>query len=437
MRPKPPQSAIKPKAKLGKYRIERKLGEGGFAAVYRALDTIEGIRVALKIPYPHLVTDETLDDFRREVRLAAQLKHPNILPLKNAEFINDHFVVAFPLGDRTLADRLQSRLSLATALNFAGQMLDAVAYAHQHHVIHCDIKPENLILFPQNELLLTDFGIAKVALKTIRASGSGTIGYVAPEQAVGRPSYRSDVFSLGLILYRMLAGHLPEWPYEWPPPGYQRIRRLHADLVELMRRAIAIDPRRRFRDAGHMLAALRRVKPKALAYRAKGGGGHGVTKKASDWRTVRRRQFLQQFGRRLDTRHPCARCQGPVSEAMHFCPWCGASRSLHRAETPFPQHCPRCNRGLKLDWKYCPWCFGPGFDVPTTRSYSDVRYAGRCSNPACSRRLLMPFMRYCPWCRRKVQRSWKIEGSSDRCSSCHWGVVRAFWTHCPWCGNSL
>jgi serine/threonine protein kinase len=97
-------------------------------------------------------------------------------------------------------------------------MIEAVAYAHRQRIIHCDIKPENFILFPDNRLRLTDFGIARVAQNTVAGSGSGTVGYMAPEQAMGKPSMRSDVFSLGLVIYRMLTGQLPEWPFEWPPP---------------------------------------------------------------------------------------------------------------------------------------------------------------------------------------------------------------------------
>ncbi len=266
-RPLRAYTVFKANQRLDKYRIERKIADGGFAAVYQALDTIEGVRVALKIPHPHQVTPHVLDLFRREVRLAATLDHPNILPLKNASFIDGHFVIVFALGERTLADRLRSRLSLETAFDYTEQMLEAVAYAHDHWIVHCDIKPENLILFPGNRLRLTDFGIARVVLRTVKASGSGTVGYIAPEQAVGRPSFQSDVFSLGLIIYRMLTGHLPEWPYRWPPLGIERLRRKgHPDLIQWLRKAIDPDPRKRFDDARQMLNAFQRLKPRALRF---------------------------------------------------------------------------------------------------------------------------------------------------------------------------
>ena len=261
--------ALKARQKIGKYRIEQRLAAGGFAAVYQALDTIEGIRVALKIPHASIMTESVLRDFRNEVRLVAKLEHPNILPLKDASFIDGQFVIVFPLGERTLADRLRKRMSVETALDLMEQMLEGLAYAHRHRVIHCDIKPDNFILFPGNRVRLTDFGIARVAQRTVRASGSGTLGHMAPEQAMGKPSLRSDVFALGLTFYRMLSGHLPEWPFRWPLAGYRRLRqRVPLEFVMFLRKALEIDPKHRYRDADHMLAAFRKVKPPALQYAA-------------------------------------------------------------------------------------------------------------------------------------------------------------------------
>jgi len=260
-------ASLRIRQRIGKYRIERRLATGGYATVYQAFDTIEGIRVALKVPHPDLITEKALSDFRQEVRLTARLDHPNILPLKNASFINGLFVIAFPLGERSLDDRLKKRIAFETALEFAGQILDAAAFAHHHRIVHCDIKPENLILFPDNRLKLTDFGIAKFALKNLRGSGTGTVGYMAPEQAMGRPTYRSDVFSIGLIIYRMLSGEWPEYPYDWPPVGYAKLRRrVHPDFIKFLRRAIDPRPKKRFRDASHMQAEFERLLPRTLRF---------------------------------------------------------------------------------------------------------------------------------------------------------------------------
>lgn len=261
---------LRARQRLGKYRIERRLAEGPFAVVYEAYDTVEGTHVALKVPHPHLTTRHWSDWFRKEARMAARLDHVNILPLKNAEFIDGYFVIASPLGECSLADRLCHRLSTARAMELAEQLLEAVAYAHQHRIIHCDIKPDNVILFPGNRLRLADFGIARVALRTVKASGSGTVGYVAPEQAMGRPSFQSDVFSLGLILYRMFAGTLPEWPYRWPPPGYDRLRRrLHPDMIAVIRKALQFEAKARYENAQQMLAAFRRARARTERWLAR------------------------------------------------------------------------------------------------------------------------------------------------------------------------
>ena len=256
-------AALRARQRLGKYRIEKRLSEGGFAVVYQAFDTIEGQHVALKIPHAHQVNEDLLKDFRKEARIAAKLEHPNILPLKDASIIDDYFVISMPLGERTLSDRLQKRLSIDSSLFFAEQMLDGLAYAHQQKIIHCDVKPENMVLFPENRLRLADFGIAKVAMKTVRGSGTGTVGYMAPEQAMGKPSPSSDVFSAGLIIYRMFAGEWPEWPYEWPLAGIKKLRaNVPAEFIAFLKKSIDPHPRNRYRDCEQMSNAFMRLKPR-------------------------------------------------------------------------------------------------------------------------------------------------------------------------------
>lgn len=428
---------IRARQALGKYRVERRVAQGGFADVYQAYDTIEGIRVALKIPQQELLSSTVLQDFKKEARLTSRLDHPNILPIKNASFIGRHFVIVYQLGDGTLADRLKHRVSLAKGLDFAEQVLTALAHAHSHRVMHCDVKPENFILFPEDHLRLTDFGISRLALRTMRASGSGTIGFMAPEQAMGRPSFRSDVFAAGLILYRVFGGVVPEWPFEWPPPGYERIRRrLHPDLVALLRRSLRVEPRRRFEDAEHMLEAFLAVRTRALFYGRVRRRRKNGTESQPDWREVRLRQFRRKYKATLEASHDCAKCDGPVSESMVACPWCSAPRKAHKDGTRFPATCPRCRRGVKLDWKFCPWCFGPGIGPLSDRSFSDKRYVTRCANAACKGEL-MPFMRYCPWCRAKVKKAWRIADGRDPCPGCGWGVLSDYWRTCPWCARSL
>lgn len=101
-----------------------------------------------------------------------------------------------------------------------------------------------------------------------------------------------------------------------------------------------------------------------------------------------------------------------------------------------PANCPRCDRGVKLDWDYCAWCYGPGFEAETNRRYKDKRYTAKCDNKRCGQPL-MPFMRYCPWCRKKVRKAWKLPDTKATCPSCNWGVASGFWSYCAWCSEPL
>jgi hypothetical protein len=426
---------VRARQKFGKYRVGRRIATGGFATVYSGYDTIAGLRVALKIPSAAIVTRDLLDGFRKEVRLTARLEHPHILPIKDAGFIDETFFIAYPLGDGTLADRLKHRLAPRTVVDFAEQMLAAVAHAHAQRVMHCDLKPENFILFAPATLRLADFGIAKVARRTLEASGSGTVGYLAPEQALGKPSFRSDVFSLGLILYRMFSGQLPAWPFDWPPPGYDRVQRsLHPDLIAFLRRALEVDHRKRFKNGDHMFAAFRRLRSRALRSRTSKPPKDRPRGTGRDWRTLRHRQFLKQYRALLEIRGHCHRCHGPVSELMQHCPWCGVKHRVTPAEHRFRARCPRCKRSTKTDWRYCPWCYGAAINPDAVPRYSDRRYTAQCPARDC-RGELMPFMRYCPWCRRKVRRRWPLGDQRTRCGRCGWGLAGDFWDYCAWCGK--
>jgi len=432
---------LKTRQMLGKYRIQKRLAEGGFATVYKGLDTVEGVPVAIKVPYPQFLDREALALFRKEVRLTASLDHPNILPVKNAQFIDDHFVIIYPLGVASLADRMKRRLTTEKALRFVEQMLEAVAHAHRRRIVHCDVKPDNFILFPGERLRLGDFGISRVAYRTLTASGSGTVGYLSPDQALGKPSLRSDVFSLGLIIYELLSGRLPRWPFDWPPAGIERVqKKVHPDFIAWLERALSVWEIERFENAQKMLAAFQRLKAKRRLLapdRRRKSVRKKATKKNNDWKAVQRRLFLRQFRTALGARFTCSHCHGPVSEPMQVCPWCGRPRKVHREATAYPARCPRCRRGRKLDWKFCAWCYGPAFRKVAAREYSDARYDGRCASPRCRRKQLVPFSRYCPWCRTKVRRRWPVPGSRDHCGKCGWGVVRDYWAHCPWCGHAL
>ncbi len=420
---------LRKRQKLGKYRILGRISSGPLADVYRAADTIQNIKVALKIPKEDGLVSHK--EILHEVRVATRLRHPNILSVLNASFIGDRFVIAMELGEESLSDRIVRRTSTARALDFAGHALAGLACAHEHRIIHCDVKPENFILFADGQLKLGDFGFAKLGIRTLKASGSGTIDYIAPEQAMGRPKFQSDVFSMGLVLYRMFSGVLPEWPFEWPLPGEEKLRaRVRPEIVEILEKSIRLDPRKRYRDAVQMHADF--VRAHSHARRQKRQRPKAGNRPGTAWKQVRWREFQRQFRKTLQTHHHCRRCEGPVSESMQACPWCGFDNPARGCESRMPASCPRCERGVKNDWDYCAWCYGPGFVEETGRRYPDKRYASTCANARCGGPL-MPFMRYCPWCRKKVRKPWKLAGSRRSCKACGWGIAAEFWNYCAWC----
>jgi eukaryotic-like serine/threonine-protein kinase len=247
--------------RLDKYRLTARLGEGGFATVFAATDMIEDRKVAIKIPSDRFVSNfQSSEDLHREVRILAQMDHPGIVPLKDARFVDGHFLMVFPLGQESLGDRLTRRMSRSTAVDYTYQMVSAVAYAHEKKVLHRDIKPDNFIIFPEQTVQLGDFGLARFEKGGHRVSGSGTLGYISPEQAMGKPTFRSDVFSLGLVLYHLFSGEVPEYPFE-SLPAFNKFRRgLSNDFVNLIRKAIDPSPTQRFRDAVAMNNALLKIR---------------------------------------------------------------------------------------------------------------------------------------------------------------------------------
>ena len=130
---------LRARQKIGKYRILGRIASGPLADVYRAQDTIQKIKVALKIPKADDNTGH--EEFLHEVQVATKLRHPNILTVLNASYIDEHFVIAMELGDESLADRIERRTSTARALDLATQAVAALAHAHEQKFIHCDIKP--------------------------------------------------------------------------------------------------------------------------------------------------------------------------------------------------------------------------------------------------------------------------------------------------------
>jgi eukaryotic-like serine/threonine-protein kinase len=202
-----------------RYRVERELGHGGMAIVYLATDLKHARRVAIKVLRPALAYALGPERFLREIAIAAQLAHPNILPLHDSGEADGllYYVMPYVEGE-SLRDRLnrERRLPAAEAVRIATEVADALAHAHDQGLIHRDIKPENILL-QAGHALVSDFGIARAisAAGTDRLTETGlavgTPAYMSPEQALGQTSLdgRSDVYSLGCLLFEMLASAPP------------------------------------------------------------------------------------------------------------------------------------------------------------------------------------------------------------------------------------
>ena len=206
-------------ALTGRYTIERELGRGGMATVYLAHDLRHDRPVALKVLRPELAAAIGPERFLREIQIAARLTHPNILPLHDSGEAEGllYYVMPYVEGE-SLRDRLsrEKQLRLDDALQIAREVAEALSHAHSHDVVHRDIKPENILL-EAGHAVVTDFGIARAITaaggEQLTATGIavGTPAYMSPEQSAGSRDLdgRSDIYSLGCVLYEMLAGHAP------------------------------------------------------------------------------------------------------------------------------------------------------------------------------------------------------------------------------------
>ena len=424
-------------SRVGKYRLERQIGRGAFASVWKARDTVENRPVAVKITHPEAVQEWGREAIEQEARIASRLHHPGVVAVRNADWIDGRFVIATDLAKCNLDGYAWARRSADKALDVVRQVADGLAYAHGLGILHRDVKPENILIFADGRAAIGDFGASRFAETASRTlTEAGTLGYMAPEQAYGRPRFASDVFALGLIAYQLLTGVLLTWPFEWPPRGYRRFRqRVPEPVRRVLRKAAEFDPRRRHPDAGafhrDLERALSRVGPprRRPAPRRRRRRASAPTPLE-----VQARAFRRLHGARLGMRFACQRCAGPIAEEMSYCPWCGNHDNSFREITRYPLVCPECERGVRPEWKACPWCYAGRFEGNGRRPPPDAKAARRCASRDCPGQL-RPFMRYCPLCKRKTRRLWSHPELKDRCPRCRWPTSHAFMRYCPWCGR--
>jgi serine/threonine protein kinase len=268
---------------VGAYRILGELGQGGMGVVVRAkhrtaaIAKRQGGEVAIKVLHAQYAQDEVFRDrFEREASMGLKLDHPNIVKVHDLVIDGGNLALVMDLAaGRPLSEVIGQEtgpIPWDRAWPMFKQMLDAVAYAHEHKVVHRDLKPENVILSPEGQLKVLDFGIAKdmEGGKTKTGTGMGTVDYMAPEQYTdaSKVDQRADIYALGVTLYEMLAGRLPWEPGvtefqvmtvkskgDFPPPTtfYPEIPEA---VVEVIEAAMAVEPKHRFQTAKEMAKVL-------------------------------------------------------------------------------------------------------------------------------------------------------------------------------------
>ncbi len=201
----------------GRYRLEARIGAGGMSTVYRALDETLQRQVAIKLMNREIASDsDQLERFRREARAVAQLSHPHIVGvIDTGEDEGRPYIVFEYVEGETLKDRIRrlGRLPINEAVAYAIEIARALGAAHARHIVHRDVKPQNVLIDEEGSAKVTDFGIARTLDEEgLTADGRvlGTTDYVSPEQALGQPvTGQSDLYSLGVVLYEMLTGEVP------------------------------------------------------------------------------------------------------------------------------------------------------------------------------------------------------------------------------------
>src|SRR6476659_1913842 len=253
-----------------RYELVEIVGSGGMSSVYKAHDGLLERNVALKILHPHYGDDdEYVERFRREARMVAQMSHPNIVTVIDRGEDDGRQYIVFELVDGENLKQLVERtgpLPVRRVVELGVAIADALAFAHEHGLVHRDVKPQNVLLTPDGEAKMTDFGIARSLDVEHGVTQTGTVlgtsNYLSPEQASGKPvTPATDVYSLGVVMFELLTAEVP-FPGEnfvavamkhvnEPPPDWTE-KRLDVPLrlVAAVERALEKDPTRRFQSMG-------------------------------------------------------------------------------------------------------------------------------------------------------------------------------------------
>ena len=304
---------------VGKYRIDKPLGNGGFGAVYLAEDTMIGKRVALKVPHRQ---NQSLEALVAEAKLMAPLSHPNIVSVLTAEREGEEglfFIVMEYVEGESLAERLtrDGQLEEAQAIIWSVQITDAVKYAHSKNILHRDLRPSNVLLTLDGAAKVVDFSISRLLERDPYASTRiGSPPYMAPEHFQGRATFASDLYSIGVMMYEMVTGVLPFFDLNpsrieelvaagrFTPPNLKN-RKVSKEYSEIIQKAMARDLSQRYRSADDLLSDLRHLRA-----------------------VPRHERELTDIRQRIAAREQkaegfCFHCRRPLPKRATACPFCG------------------------------------------------------------------------------------------------------------------
>jgi serine/threonine protein kinase len=310
---------IELKGQIGKYKILKKLGSGGFGTVYLAEDTILKCQRALKIPHrTSTQTDKLLQESVLQTRL---LDHPHIVKLLTVDIIDNILIMVMEYIEGTDLEKIldkSSSLEIKTALRYFKQILSALAFAHQKSVIHRDIRPSNILINLDNDVKIADFGTSTLLQeKQFATTKIGSPPYMAPEQFEGKAVFASDIYSAGSLFYEMVTG-FPPIVLANPMEIYKKAKAgqfmtlaqknslVSSELNWVIMKTLAADLKTRYAQALDVLNDLEHLANKNRDY-------------ASEMKDIQKR--IQARENRSD--HVCWNCRKAMARRVKTCPYCG------------------------------------------------------------------------------------------------------------------
>ncbi len=313
---------IEIKGKVGKYKILKKLGSGGFGTVYLAEDTFLKSQRALKIPHGLNSQKEKL--LKESIVQTKLLDHPNIVKLLTVDIIDDNIVMVMEYVDGTDLEKIiddSVKLSIKRALAYFRQILSALGYAHENKILHRDIRPSNILISKKNEVKITDFGTSTFLEESQHATTKiGSPPYMAPEQFEGKAVFASDIYSAGCLFYEMITGFPPivlANPMEIYkrakagdfPSLIKKIPTLAPGINDIIMKTLSPDISGRYKTTGDILAAFDSLEKKK----------RGDPSEIFD---IKKR--IAARDERTD--HICWSCRKTIPQKVEKCIYCGADQ---------------------------------------------------------------------------------------------------------------